>query len=57
MDYEDIYEILKRIENARILVRRGNIEEAERVLFNLEKDLRGVIFPNNPLELLEEVKG
>lgn len=57
MDYEDIYETIKRIENARILMRRGNIEEAERVLFNLEKDLRWVIFPNNPLELLEEVKG
>lgn len=48
--YEDIYEIVMRIQNARRLINKGKTERAERVLLNIEKDLRGVIYPNNPLE-------
>lgn len=56
MEYEDIYEIFNRIEDARILLSEGDIELAEKVLKNLLNDLRRVIYPNDPFELLDELK-
>ena len=56
MEYEDIYEIVIRIQNARLLIKEGNLEDAEKVLINLEKDLKGVIYTNDPFKLLDELK-
>ena len=53
MDYEDVYEVVIRIQSARLLLVKGDIEGAEKVLLNLENDLRGVIYPNNPSEILD----
>ena len=53
--FEDTYEILIRIENARRLIDM-DIEGAKRVLDALQKDLRGVIYPNNPFEILDTLK-
>lgn len=53
MEFEDIYEIVIRIQNTRLLLVKGDIEGAEKVLLNLENDLRGVIYPNNPSEILD----
>lgn len=56
MDYEDIYEIFNRIQDARLLIKADDLEQAERVLINLENDLRRVIYSNDPFELLDELK-
>ena len=43
MEFENIYEIFYRIENARLLIKKDP-EQAEQVLKILENDLRRVIY-------------
>lgn len=56
MDFDDIYEITIRIENARLLLREKDIEGAEKVLKNLENDLKRLIYTDDPFELLDSLR-
>ena len=55
MEFEDIYEIFYRIENARYLIRKDP-EQAEQVLKILENDLKGLIYTNDPFEIIDSLR-
>ena len=54
--YEDIYDIVMALETIEMFIMGGKSNEALRVLKALKEGFKTTIYPNNPWDILDELK-